>query len=211
MKISDVNGSLVAVWTEWQKANFLINPRYIRRGNTITWKDDTPNILDEIVYQGHVVDMIDKGQYTFQINSDESILQLYYVFNQNDELTAANLAYYSFGQDSNIPVGWLRIDFDPSSYRGALHPKCHMHVSLFPNMRFALDGVPSPKQFVDFVALNCYPEIYQYQHANQNGEFLDINRMRSVNTPFLHLDDTNLYQFLTHIRVPVETPAPVKP
>jgi hypothetical protein len=211
VKISDVYSSLVAVWTEWQKANFLINPRYIRRGNTVTWSEDTANIIDEAIYQSHIINMIDQGQYSFQINPDESILQLRYVYSQNDELLAANLAYYSLGEDSDVPVGWLRIDYDPSSYRGALHPKCHMHVSSFPNMRFAVDGVPSPKQFVDFVALNCYPEIYQSQHADQNGGFTDINRMRSINTPFLHLDDPDLYQYLTHIRVPVETPAPVQP
>ncbi len=210
MKISDVLSSLVASWTEWQKANFLINPRYIRRDNIITWSDNTANIIEETVFQNHVIDMIDRGQYSFQINSDESILQLYYVFNQGDKLIAANLAYYSLGQDSNTPVGWLRIDFDPSSYRGVLHPQCHMHLSLFPNMRFAVDGVPSPKQFIDFIALNCYPEIYQSQHTDHNGVFLDPNRMRSINVPFLHLENPDLYQFISHIRVPVEVPQAVK-
>ncbi len=210
MKISDVLGSLVAVWTEWQKANFLINRRFIRRDYSVTWQDYETRMLDDIVYPSHVIEMIDHGQYTFQINNDEAVLQMHYVFDRHDTLTAANLAYYSLGQDSNIPVGWMRIDYDPTSYRGILHPKCHMHISLFPNMRFMVDGVPSPRQFVDFIALTCYPDIYQSLHADEKGGFKDSKRMRSVNTMFLHFEDPDIYQYLTYIRVPVETSDPVK-
>lgn len=205
MKISDVVGSLVAVWTEWQQANFLINPRYVRQGNIITWQGHSAGMTEEPITQSHVLDFIDRGQYTFQINIDESIVQLHYVFNRNDEISAANLAYYALDVNSEGQAGWIRIDFDPSSYRGALHPKCHMHISLFPNMRFVVDGVPSPKQFVDFIALACYPDVYESLHTDENGNFRDRNRMKSVNAPSLHLDEPELYKYLTHIRIPLET------
>jgi hypothetical protein len=208
VRISDLFGSLTAVWIEWQQANFLINPRYLRRNNIITWRDHSSNIIEEIVYQRHVIDLIDRGQYTFQVNIDGSIIQMYYVFSRDDRLIAANLGYYSLSSDSNVPSGWIRIDYDPSSYRGALHPKCHMHVSLFPNMRFAVDGVPSPKQFVDFIVLNCYPEVFQSVHIDEDGKFKDPKRMNSINVPFLHLDEPEIHQFLTHVRVPIGTVVP---
>lgn len=202
MKISDVYGSLVATWIEWQKAKFLINKRFVRKDNVISWEEFTPTMLDDLMEQKNIIDLIDKGQYSFQINVDESIVQLHYVYDREGNLSAANLAYYSLNLDSDAPVGWLRIDYDPSSFRRALHPLCHMHISLFPNMRFPVDGVPSPKQFIDFIALVCYPDVYQSMHIGEDGNFSDINRMLSANSPFFHLDDPESYKVLTHIRIP---------
>jgi hypothetical protein len=205
VKISDVFGSLVSVWTEWQDTQFLINRRFIRQGFVISWEDCTPEIMEEPIYLSHISDLFNRGQYTFQVGMDGSLIQIYYVFDKKDVLSSANLAFYYAGNDPHTQIGWLRIDFDPSSYRGVLHPKCHMHISLFPNTRFIVDGVPSPKQFIEFIAAMCYPDVYQEKHTDQNGQFLDEKRVCAINSPYFHVEEPSLYQYLTHIKIPIES------
>jgi hypothetical protein len=206
VKISDIHGSLVSVWVEWQNTQFLINKRFIRQGNVISWENYTPEILKEPIYFNDIVDLFNRGQYTFQVGIDGSLIQMYYVFdNKRDELISASLTFYLASDDPDSQVGWFRMDFDPSSYRGVLHPKCHMHISLFPNTRFIVDGVPSPKQFVELIAAICYPDFYQKYHINEHGHFTNERRMCAINSPCFHIDEANLYQYLTHIKIPIET------
>ena len=128
------------------------------------------------------MELIDKGQYSFQLTLDGSILQIFYNFCTSTEIERASLAYYSTGLEDDCPVGWLRFDYDNSSDRGLYHPISHLHISLFPNCRIALNKIPSPRQFIEFVICYFYPEIYKEKGIlDDEGNLIDKDRMKNIN------------------------------
>lgn len=202
MRINVVFSSLISVYQEW--SHFLVNPRYIRRGSAISWQNYKTSTVDDPIMPTKVKDLVDNGQYTFQIIEDGAIIQIYYVYKSDTELVSASLAYYSAGISEDLPVGWYRIDYDPTSERKLIHSKCHMHLGLFPNTRLVVDGVPTPKQFVEFVISTCYPDIYRQHRIDLNGEFKDENKMFSVNAPCFTIPQEEACRFITHVRIPAQ-------
>lgn len=160
-----------------------------------------PPSLDDPVMPIQVRELVDNRQYTFQTIEDGAILQLHYLFG-SDELLSANLAYYSAGVTDDMPVGWYRIDYDPVREGGVIHAGCHFHLGLFPNMRLVVDGVPTPRQFVEFVIASCYPDSYQRHRLGSDGKHYDVKRIHSVNTQCFDLPTHEACKFITHIRVP---------
>jgi hypothetical protein len=157
----------------------------------------------------NIRDLVDDGQYSFQILEDGAIIQLSYLYNGKEELVSASLAYYSTGTRDDLPVGWYRIDYDPYAARNLLHSACHMHLGLFPNTRLVVNSVPTPRQFIEFVIASCYPEAYRRHRLDANGGFKDKIKMYSVNSPGFDLPQDEVWQMITHVRIPVE--ATVKP
>ena len=113
-------------------------------------------------------------------------------------------------------ISWFRIDYQPLKETiglgniqksiiestGILHSKCHLHISGFPNSRFPVFGTPTPKQFMEIVVAFCYPEKYQKQRLDERGNYQDINRMKKVNEIIIDFDHDNIFQIITHIKIP---------
>ena len=207
MTLSDVYSSLVAVYADW--GELLANPNFVRMGLRIAWGHYTPQRPDEPITRDAVAAMADSRQYSFQSTVDGALIQLSYEFSDPGTLGAASLAYYGVGQLEEEPVGWLRIDYDPANARGILHSRCHLHISLFPAARFLVHGVPSPRQFIEFIASACYPGLYETVRADHSGAFREEVRVSSVNRPSVPFPEEPSCRYVTHLRVPGPTPQPV--
>lgn len=205
MRISDAFGALHAVYQDWAP-HVLTNPNYVRVGNSIIWPNFHPHMLEDPVSPDDVALLFEDGQYSFQV-IDGALIQIRYDYNADgDSLQTASLAYLKTGVAGNDAVGWLRIDYDPVSEKLFTHPRCHLHLSLFPDSRFLVHGVPNPKQFVEFVISLCYPELYAARRISAAGEFLDEGHLTSVNSPCPTFDEDRACRYVTHVRIP-QTPA----
>lgn len=109
-------------------------------------------------------------------------------------------------------AGWFRIDYDPlAKERGVIHHDCHMHLSNLPQTRFVVAGLPTPRQFIEFVIAGCYPESYKShclrlvsdeQNNSKKWEYTSPTRIASVNTGCVPFEENNLYSQISHFRVP---------
>jgi len=92
-----VNETFQLIWdtySDW--STFLINPQHIRYDSLISWNRYESNILKNPVMKSDIIDLINKKQYTFQIGKDESIIQLYYLYDsRGNNLLEARLAFFS--------------------------------------------------------------------------------------------------------------------
>ena len=233
MKISVVLQSVVASKNEWSK--LLIASRHIRNGFDVTWADRDAGIHNSVFRESTIRMMADNGQYTFLI-VDGSLIQLYYGFDRvTKKLKAANLAFYSASSESkpvddeaqfaefvvspiddtevyDPPVGWMRIDYDPTAIeRGIIHHDCHLHLSAFPDARFIVSAVPSPRQFVELVFASVYPEEYKAHclkladsssSGSRNWTYKDPQRIENLNGDCLPIEDL-VYKQLSHFRIPI--------
>jgi hypothetical protein len=231
MRINDVVGQLVATYTEW--SHVLANPRFVRKGRLITWRDYSSAKV--IVPSSHadVVKLYEAGQYSFQ-TTDGSLLQLSYTYaSSKDELTKARLAFYKVDQQSwetgesedpdavneliapenspnleppvvqrSISVAWLRLDYSPKTTSGVLHNSCHLHLGSFPSARVVVAGVPTPKQFVEFIIALCYPDIYRKHRLDNDGRYKEPERMETLNSEPVQLREDLTCRYLTHVRIP---------
>ncbi|OYE04625.1 DUF2290 domain-containing protein [Nostoc sp. 'Peltigera membranacea cyanobiont' 232] len=128
-----------------------------------------------------------------------------------------------FDPSENLPslygkntVYWFRIDYQPLietvsleknkkeviESTGILHSKCHLHISGFPNSRFPVCGIPTPKQFIEIIIAFCYPEKYQKYRLDQQGNYVDLNCIKDVNKIIVDFDNDNIFQMMTHIKIP---------
>ena len=256
MKINEVHQLLNAAYIDW--SHFLINPRYIRSstvtGPCITWNGRTPGIVDHPVLTSHISELLNKGQYTFLIAEDGSLIQIYYQYNRKgDTLTSARLAFYSAKPDEgkriassiqpersmeevsglsitsetidtknkpansyedipseidltsshDAPVSWLRIEYETTAARGILHYDCHMHLSSFPYSRFIVAGIPSPAQFIEFIAAFCYPESYKNHRLDELGQYISSEKIDAVNATCFPLIYSTLFDQIAHFRIPI--------
>ncbi len=103
---------------------------------------------------------------------------------------------------TDLPIGWIRIDFSPETGNGVLHHDCHMHLGSFPNSRFIVSGLPNPKQFVEFIISMCYPEKYKEHRLNESCCFIDAGKLASINSPKFRVEGYELYERIMHICVP---------
>lgn len=116
------------------------------------------------------------------------------------------------GSIDNQSVGWIRIDYDPTAKeRGIVHHDCHMHLSNFPHTRFIVSGVPTPRQFIEFVISAVYPEVYKAhclelktEEETEKGiwQYRDANRIKKVNELCMPLESDPVYNQLSHLRIP---------
>lgn len=218
MRISDVLGMLIAVYNDW--GGILANPNFIRANHEITW----PNRERiEVTEPADIIALAEKRQYSFQTADDGSLIQMYYKFESNaGVVTAASLAYYGAPPSETQPdpsnednitqrlsistefpsPKWLRIDFDPASARGILHHECHLHLSSFPSSRLMVRGLPTPRQFVEFVLALCHSTNYENHRLDEAGAYRDRPHMDSINEHVFSCDENDLFGQLMHIRTP---------
>lgn len=229
MRINDVLGMLIAAYTDWN--HLLANPRFVRKGRIITWRDYSSAMI--VIPQSHleVVQLYEDGQYSFQ-TTDGSLLQIYYAYARSgDELQEARLAFYKVDAASwdrsesaenptgaivpedkaplgeqlaqdRVSVPWLRIDYEPKNAGGILHNSCHLHISCFPQGRLTVAGVPTPKQFVEFVVAMCYPDVYSQHRLDDRGNFRELTRLEGINSDCVPFHEDHVIRHLTHLRIP---------
>src|SRR5262249_3029105 len=106
------------------------------------------------------------------------------------------------GDISDEFAPWIRIDYEPIASRGVLHGERHLHISGFPQSRFLVRGVPTPKQFVEFIMVLRYPEVYHERRLNGEGKYADAEHMKNVNSLSIACESNEAFALMTHIVVP---------
>ncbi len=228
MIANEALSALRSVYQEW--AGFLSNPRSVRLGSDVSWEGYKPKEFIDVVTASFVSDLAENGQYSFQVTQDGSIFQLHYGYDRRGQtLTSASLSFLFSGNNyleeakkelidellmptPDVEVGWLRIDYSnaPMHDGGVIHPKCHLHLSHFPDTRLIVDRVPNPKQFVEFVVSVCYPGIYKEKRLDTTGYHTDKPKMCNINTPLLFdLNMTEICTYSPYLRIPSATVAPM--
>ena len=222
MRLSDAFSSITAAYDDW--SHILINNSYIRNNHTISWINYEPIEMPSLVHRSDIAMLEGKKQYSFQIIDDGSILQLFYSYRNDDEiLVKASLAFYHVGilettfdkegnsllvVDSNIEnyddplIPWLRIDYSPETKHGPLHHSCHMHFGLFQHARIPISGVPSPRQFIEFIIAMCYPYHYESKRLDKEGEPLNLTSLRNINDSVFPETEGCVFDILPHLRIP---------
>lgn len=216
MKISETFSMLISAYDDWHRC--LLNPNFFRSGNRISWNSYESNWIDESLTYDSFMELVSTKQYSFQVQ-DGSIIQLYYEFDSNgDELIKANLAYCRnifrnqlddetseedlLSSQYNDAVQWLRIDYAPDMDRGVIHCAAHMHLSSFPQGRMIMRGVPTPKQFIEFIISLCYPELYSKHRLDGVGEFVNFSKVVAVNSSKFAMLDKTYFSHLVHLNSP---------
>lgn len=93
MKIENAFSNLQNAFTDWKQ--FLYNKRFYKSNNCLSWYGYSKVWLSENVTADEFDQLLNDRQYSFQISSDDSLVQLYYQFNSKGrQLTGASLAYY---------------------------------------------------------------------------------------------------------------------
>jgi hypothetical protein len=223
MLINDLERAVWAVYGEWKTA--LANPRVDRSQRLVSWTGYSSHILPETVRPQDIVKLADAGQYTFQVAEDGALLQFYYQCSADGRtIEEAKLAYYAVVDESGgvdeefdlvreiygVDLGGvietrstvaLRLDYQPSAAKGVLHSCCHLHVGGLPNSRIAVKGLPTPKQFVEFVFKMRYPTLFTERRLDAQGVYRQPDRIREMNTPLLKMDDDEVVPLVTHLRI----------
>jgi hypothetical protein len=196
MKLTDVMGQLVAVFTGWD--GFLKDPNYIRNNRAITWAGFQNVFVPEVVSREISLDLSRRRQYSFRVSEDDSVVQIAYTFDAQDSLLEARLAYYEVGfpgmdddelvappgaeDDVENLVRWMRIDYCPASAGGVLHTPCHLHLSGHSSFRLPIKGVPTPIQFMELVVSMFYPSTYAHKRLTGDGRFQDTAKVDTLNS-----------------------------
>lgn len=231
MKITDVLGMLTSAYHDWGNLLlnpfYTRNGNIITWNNYQSLFFNEPvqveNVLKLIELQQYSFQVVDGAiiqiYYAFEKNGNKltgAKLAYYKIFNLDefteiDELSETDNNENLILLDNNATVSWLRIDYQPllettSSKSvealGMLHSKCHLQISGFPNSRFPICGVPTPKQFIEFLMAFCYPEKYQKHRLDERGCYTNLNKIKSVNDIFIDFIDEDIFKLITHIKIP---------
>ncbi len=215
MSPADVESQVRDCFWDWK--SLLVNPRFCRSGSRIAWNRYSGGIIREPVNYEKVRSVVEEKQYSFQCADDGSVFQLLYEFDGNDNIRMVRLAFYKaqlpmeeedllspgpLPDFADVFIPWLRFDYTQQYAAGVLHHESHMHISGFPRTRFAVSGVPGPRQFVEFVIASCYPEYYSAQRLDQNGTYRDPEEMSKLNVRCIHGQSNGVVDRIIHIRVP---------
>lgn len=224
MNINEARSAIRSAFIDWE--GFLVNNRDCKNGSTLSWENYAPKRFSPVVTAFEVFELIEMAQYTFQVALDGSIFQIYYLYDGRGRvIQEASLSFLMSGVEvfhdgeeelaiqpsPDAPVGWLRIDYSNKNENdgGVNHPKCHLHISLLPNARIPVDRIPNPKQFVEFVIANFYPEVYKSKRLNDTGRYNSIEKMCNINTPLpndISMSDVCEHSF--HLKLPCRLAAP---
>jgi hypothetical protein len=217
MTASEVYSQLIAVFVDWP--GVLKDPQYIRRDNEITWSNATHTILPDKLTRAETKELSRSGQFTFRISEDDSILQISYTFARTGDLDCARLAYYQVGssyqideainvypsedESNDTPAHWVRFDYVRTQRCRVLHMDSHLHVSGLPGIRIAVEGVPTPKQFVEFVISHFYANTYQSFRLHGDQQFMNTDQIDQINSERITLhQDAPMYRRLPHVKMP---------
>lgn len=103
MKINEILHSLRSAYDDW--GHILVNPQFIRSRDVVSWANRRPARFGHLVMASDVLKMAEENQYTFQINEDGSLVQIYYLFLPGgNEIKSASLAFYRAKPDPDVEV-----------------------------------------------------------------------------------------------------------
>ena len=107
MNLNDTFSSLRSVHDDWKE--ILGNPSYYHKDHKISWygRYEDDEFFPDPVRRSYVASQISRHQYTSKFVQDDSIIQMFYKFdNNNNNLIFAKLAYLISGisQDIIIPT-----------------------------------------------------------------------------------------------------------
>jgi len=212
---ADVESQIQACYLDWQA--LLANPRFCRNGARVAWSRYSGGIIRDPVNYEKVRSLIEGKQYSFQFAEDGSVFQLVYEFDERNKIQTVRLAFYKaqlpldeedIASSGPLPdfadvfIPWLRFDYTQLYAAGVLHHESHMHLSGFPTARFAVSGVPGPRQFVEFVIASCYPDYYSMQRLDQGGRYRNHRLMRNVNVCCQRDRSRGIVDRIIHVKVP---------
>jgi hypothetical protein len=236
MRINDVMGLLVSTYTEWGQVlanpRFVRKERIITWRNYSSARVAIPESHLDVVqlheagqYSFQTTDgSLLQIYYSYARSSDvlaEARLAFYKVDERSWEFHEPIEA--EFATELVTPVDrathdeptirrpgsitWLRIDYSPKSANGVLHNSCHLHISAFPSARVVVAGVPTPKQFVEFVMALCYPGLYDDHRLDAKGCYKEPAKLTAVNSGCVPFREDLVFQQITHLRIPGVLPA----
>jgi hypothetical protein len=194
MKINEAFGEVQSSYIEWD--GFFKDPNYSRTSNAVSWRDVGDLVISDPITLGDLRNLSEQRQFSFRVSDDGSLIQLGYRFDRNGDLTDARLAFYkspaqeftgdltvepSADVDLSEQISWLRLDFAKDAPVRVGHTPCHLHFSGFPAVRFAVFGVPSPSQFVEFVVSHFYTTDYTKARLSPEGIFDTYQKINTIN------------------------------
>jgi Uncharacterized conserved protein (DUF2290) len=225
MRMNEAFAQLRSAFIDWE--GVLKDPQYIKRDHVITWPNAPAPILREPIHPGDISRLGEAGHFSCRIAHDDSIVQVFYDFADDlRTVRSARLAYYGLpasvdGSDAgetehpveplDLPrmdltasAAWFRIDYRNDGSVRILHPDCHLHVSGFPDTRFAVAGLPTPKQFIEFVISHKYPETYSKHRLLDDGRYREEHKIDNINEDVFPCGVTphELYRRVPHFRIP---------
>lgn len=211
MTITNVMSSLRLLLTDWD--GLILNPNYHRRGNEIVWHSSMDEMLPYVVTRLHLKEYLSRKNYSFMIQ-DGSIVQFRYAFQQDETtLASASLCYLKYTDEEESifvesndneydvrsssggscypsaneinPVPWIRFDYSPGTAEGFTHTACHMHSSLYRELRIPVTFVPTPRQFMLCIVNWFYPDEFDFKFPDIPGA--DETRIQEMNSLFFPL------------------------
>ncbi|UOB51750.1 DUF2290 domain-containing protein [Acinetobacter junii] len=108
MRIKQINQSLKNIESIFSK--IILTTNYYQNNNCISWKNYKAGILKNLSYPREFQILLDNSQYSFLLK-DNSFIQFYYDFDENDNLISCRLAYYPVPKFSNESL----VDFEAYS------------------------------------------------------------------------------------------------
>jgi len=226
--LNDFCSSLNTSYIEWK--NILINPNYCRNDREITWNQRSSRMMPVNSTTVDVIGLIENQQYSFQVSVDESIIQLYYKFSNDNIIASASLAYYGTipwgvmrltdqdytegnplekGTNQAVPeikneyINWIRIDYDSACEKPSIvHHLAHIHIAGIPSGRIPFDTLPSPFQFIDFVIASYYPDHYREARMNENGLLLKPSKIKRLSKHRVAIESDAVRPYAIHLSVP---------
>jgi hypothetical protein len=217
MTINEAYGEVQASFIEW--GGLFKDPNYARTDRAVSWQGASGLVVPDDLTIEDLRGMSEERQFSFRVTDDDSILQIAYRFNRDEELADARLGFFKFPEreecqdlivepesddDSSGPVSWLRLDFAKDAPVKVGHAPCHLHLSGFPSTRFAVFGVPSPSQFVEFVVSHFYPSEYSAVRLSGDGNFSSFDRLNAINSRAtkVGIEPGNMLRCLPHLFTP---------
>lgn len=217
MRINEIFAEVQASFIDWN--GFFKDPNYSRTRQDVSWPNAGEIVVRDEVTVGDLQRLSDRRQFSFRVSSDGSLIQMGYRFRRTGELVDARLGFYKFpsredfgelavepvsGDGELDSVSWLRMDFSSNLQARVGHTPCHLHVSGLPAVRFAVYGVPSPAQFVEFVISHFYTADYKSARLSKDGAFESYQRINSINTKATKtgLEPRELLHCLPHFFIP---------
>jgi len=200
VRLRNAVSDVVAVTLEWQ--GLLVNPRAIRNRDEITWNNRLPSENYAGTFE-EIARLNQLRQYSLQVGSDGSLIQLYYRFHRNgSDLMAASLSFLKVPEDSESHGPWMRLDYDENADFGPTHSVSHLHLSMHGNARIPVAGVPGPRQFVEMVMAWFYPESYGRHRLNELGGWRDEVAVERVVSERISCELAKSIEEIVHIALP---------
>lgn len=163
-------------------SKLILNPNFIYKNRLITWNNRLSKSSSED-YEKYFVELLNDRQYSFQF-TDGSLTQIFYEFNEKDELVRASLGYFP-EPESKFEI--FRFDLDHKGAKDYVHSNYHIHFGFNTlGMRISLFHFPKPSEFIKFILAFVYNNSDFFVFNKQN--FLkDLDQLKSNYHHYLKL------------------------